>query len=109
MKTMLRVATYTKQYRRATSNQAVYSSFAMQRVRRRVLGVVSEPTLVFLGVADFPRCLHQVLLVDIISVGTMSIITPFSCEGIYLSSLIANIPASVITLRRSAPLKPSDS
>lgn len=80
MKTMLRVATYTKQYRRATSNQAVYSSFAMQRVRRRVLGVVSEPTLVFLGVADFPRCLHQVLLVDIISVGTMSIITSFSCE-----------------------------
>ena len=52
----------------------------MQRVRRRVVGVVSEPTLVFLGVADFPRCLHQVLLVDIISVGTMSIITSFSCE-----------------------------
>ena len=52
----------------------------MQRVRRRVLGVVSGPTLVFLGIANFPRCLHQVLLVDIISVGTMSIIMSFSCE-----------------------------
>lgn len=63
---MLRVATYTKHYRWVTSNQAVYSSFAVQGVRRRFREVVKGHTLVFLGIADLPHSLHQVLLVDVV-------------------------------------------
>lgn len=48
------------------SNQAVYSSFAVCGVRRRLVGTVSKHTLVFLGIADLPRRLHQVFLIDIV-------------------------------------------
>jgi hypothetical protein len=42
--------------------------FAVSRVRGTVLELASESTLMFLGVADLPRCLYQIPLVDIVPV-----------------------------------------
>jgi len=76
-------------------------------------GLVVDRGLVFLSFGHLSDSLHQVVLDDIIPVNTFC--QYYECVAetdnivTNLSSLIANIPASVHTFRKSAPLKVSES
>jgi hypothetical protein len=68
-------------------------------------------TFVLLRFAYLPRCLCKVLLLDIFPAGGK--VSGRFCSSDesdwYRSSRIANMPASVTTFRKSAPLNPSES